>query len=93
MKAQEAYEKFNEMTLESALNVVVPFGKFQGKKVSEISFGYAEWVLENIQAASATEEKFQFLYAVSAFMKSDSAILPDSQNEVLANCMKSQVKK
>ena len=88
MTAQQAYEKFDGMTLENALNVIVPFGKFQGKKVSEISFSYAEWVQENIQAAFASEEKFQFLYAISTFMNSDSAILPDSQDEILINCIK-----
>lgn len=88
MHASEAYTKFNSMSVEDALNTTVPFGKHAGKKVADISFSYADWVRENIQAQYADEAKFKFLYAISTIFNSDRCILPDDYNTSLKDCIK-----
>lgn len=76
------------MTVEDALNTIVPFGKHRGSKVADISFAYADWVQENVQAQYADEAKFKFLYAISTIFGSDRCILPENCNTSLKVCIK-----
>lgn len=88
MHASEAFTKFHSMSVEDALNTIVPFGKHSGSKVADISFAYADWIRENVQAQYADESKFKFLYAVSTIFESDRCILPDDYKTSLKDCLK-----
>lgn len=58
-------EPKKELDLGDALDMVVPFGKYKGKKLKDVPNNYLEWMMKNMELRSPLKECVEMIFSLT----------------------------